>query len=74
MLRAEVNDDVCQGCHPCSARRVCKTKALMQFDAGEVAVVDQPRCRGCATCLPACPYAAIVMRSSYALGAIPTIS
>jgi Fe-S-cluster-containing hydrogenase component 2 len=74
MLRAEVNSGICQACQPCSARRVCKTKALMQFDAGEVALVDQPRCRGCATCLPACPYAAIVMRSTYATSAPPSIS
>jgi Fe-S-cluster-containing hydrogenase component 2 len=74
MLRAEVNGEVCQACRPCSARRVCKTKALMQIDAGEIAVVDQPRCRGCATCLPACPPAAIVMRSTYTLGPLTTAS
>ena len=68
MLRAEVNGAVCQACHPCAARQVCKTRALMQFDAGEPAVVDWPRCRGCATCLAACPYAAIVMRNPYTAG------
>ena len=74
MLRAEVDIEVCQGCSPCSARRVCKARALMQFDPGEVAVVDQPRCRGCATCLPACPHSAIIMRSTYGAGMPPALS
>jgi MinD superfamily P-loop ATPase len=74
MLRAEVSGEACQACNPCLARRVCKTKALMQFDPGEVAVVDQPRCRGCATCLAACPHWAIIMRSSSGAGAPPGLS
>ena len=73
MLRAEVVDEACQGCSRCSARRVCKTGALMQFDPGEAAVVDQSRCRGCASCLAACPCAAIVMRSTVAVGALPVL-
>ena len=74
MLRAEVVGEACQGCFPCSARRVCKAKALMQFDPGEMAVVDQPRCRGCATCLPACPHTAIVMRDIYGASMPPTMT
>lgn len=74
MLRAEVNGEACQACRPSSARRVCKTKTLMQFDPGEMAAVDQPRCRGCATCLPACPHAAIMMRGTFAAGVPPTVS
>ena len=73
MLRAEVNDELCRACRPCSARRVCKTGALMQFDPGEAAVVDQSRCRGCGTCVAACPYVAIVMRSAVAVGGIPSL-
>lgn len=71
MLRAEVNGEVCRGCSPCSARRVCKIKALMQIDAGEPAVIDLTRCRGCGDCLPACPYAAILIRNPHAVGAPP---
>ena len=74
MLRAEVKGEACQACQACSARRVCKTKALMQFDAGEMAVVDQSRCRGCATCLPACPHVAIIMGSTYAASLPATVS
>jgi Fe-S-cluster-containing hydrogenase component 2 len=37
-------------------------------------VVDQPRCRGCATCLPVCPHGAISLRSTYASSTPPSIS
>ena len=73
MLCAEVVDEACQSCNRCSARRVCKTGALLLFDPGEAAVVDQSRCRGCGTCVAACPYAAIVMRSAVAVGSIPSL-
>jgi heterodisulfide reductase subunit A-like polyferredoxin len=65
MLRAEVNEAACQACVPCLARRVCKIKALMQIDAGEPAMIDVTRCRGCGDCMHACPHAAIVMGNAH---------
>jgi Fe-S-cluster-containing hydrogenase component 2 len=68
MLRAEVNGEKCKACAPCLARQVCKTKALMQIDAGEPAIIDVTRCRGCGDCMHACPYAAIAMGNAYLPG------
>ena len=65
MLRAEVNEAACQACVPCQARRVCKIKALMQIDAGEPALIDVTRCRGCGDCMRACPHAAIMMSNAH---------
>ncbi len=61
MLRAEVNWDTCRACDPCSARLVCKTKAIVKRDADEPAFIELARCSGCGDCLPACPYAAIAL-------------
>jgi Fe-S-cluster-containing hydrogenase component 2 len=69
MLRAEVSMEVCQGCSPCPARRICRLKALMQIDPGEPAVVELTRCRGCGDCVAACPYAAIAIRNAQMTGA-----
>ncbi len=65
MLRAEVSWDTCRACEPCTARLVCKTRAVVQIDAGEPALIDSSRCNGCGDCLPACPYAAIALRNAY---------
>ena len=59
MLRAEVNWDICQACDPCSARLVCKTRAVLKIDADAPAFIELARCNGCGDCLPACPYGAI---------------
>jgi Fe-S-cluster-containing hydrogenase component 2 len=54
-----VDTELCQACSRCPARAVCKSKALLQLDAGEQAVVDASRCYGCNVCLPACPFGAV---------------
>jgi len=59
MLRVFVDLDNCRGCEPCTARPVCKTRALMQMDPGEPAWVEADRCSGCGDCLTACPHGAI---------------
>jgi MinD superfamily P-loop ATPase len=50
----------CASCRRCVARRVCKSKAIIQLDPGEPAFIDASRCYGCRLCVPACPYEAIV--------------
>jgi MinD superfamily P-loop ATPase len=59
VLWAEIDWDLCQGCNPCEARRVCKTRAIVKFSADELAFVDRDRCRGCGVCLPACGFLAV---------------
>ena len=43
MLRAEVNWDICQACDPCSARLVCKTRAVLKIDADAPAFIELAR-------------------------------
>ena len=55
-----VQDELCRSCARCVARASCKTKALVQVDPGEAPAVDGSRCYGCYSCVPACPFGAIV--------------
>jgi MinD superfamily P-loop ATPase len=55
-----VDDDRCQACRKCPARKVCKTKAIVAIDPGEPPFIDGNLCYGCLVCIPACPYEAIV--------------
>ncbi len=59
MQLAEVKVDLCNGHKNCPARKACPTKALLQMDPGEVAVVNGSLCRGCGVCVSACPERAI---------------
>ena len=56
-----MDDDKCQACRKCAARKVCRVKALVAIDPGEPPFVDASRCYGCLICLPACPFEAIVV-------------
>jgi MinD superfamily P-loop ATPase len=56
-----VVDERCNVCRKCLARSVCRTKAILQIDAGEPPFIDGNRCFGCLACLPACPQDAIVL-------------
>ncbi len=64
MLRADVNWEICRACDPCSARLVCKTRAVVKMDADEPALIDVARCNGCGDCLLACPHAAISLANA----------
>jgi Fe-S-cluster-containing hydrogenase component 2 len=61
--RAQMNPYVdpflCQCCDRCTARTVCRSKALVQLDPGELPIVDASRCYGCDLCVPSCPFGAI---------------
>ena len=56
-----IDDDLCQSCRKCVARKVCRTKAIVAIDLGEPPFIDGNLCYGCLACLPACPYKAIVV-------------
>jgi len=57
-----VVDERCLECQKCAARRVCKSKAIVQLDPGEAPMIDAARCFGCQVCVDACPARAIVAR------------
>ena len=63
MVRAEVDWLLCQACDDCTARWECRTRAVVKMDAGEPAYIEYSRCNGCAKCVPACPFGAILVRS-----------
>jgi len=54
-----VAPNLCHTCATCRARRVCKTRAIVQFERGDLPIIEASRCRGCLICLPACPFGAI---------------
>ena len=51
---------LCQTCTTCQARTVCKTRAIVQYERGDLPIVDASRCRGCMVCLRACPFGAVI--------------
>lgn len=54
-------DDLCLACRKCQARKVCRSKAILQLDPHEPPFIDPNRCYGCRTCIPACPNGAITL-------------
>ncbi len=49
----------CQTCARCQARQVCKPRAIVQLEPGDLPIVDATRCRSCLVCIPACPFGAV---------------
>jgi Fe-S-cluster-containing hydrogenase component 2 len=64
-LRPEIDWKLCQGCDPCEARLVCKTRAIMQLDPGEPVFIELGRCNGCNKCVPACVFSAIILNKNH---------
>lgn len=64
MLRPIINFEICQACHPCLARQVCKTRAIVKLDSDEPPDIAIERCSGCSACVLACACGAIQMRNS----------
>jgi len=56
-----IDDKLCHACRKCVARRVCKSKAIIQLDPGEPPMIDASLCYGCHRCVPECPYGAIII-------------
>jgi MinD superfamily P-loop ATPase len=69
MLRPEVDWQTCRSCDPCLAREVCRTRAIIKIDPDEPAVIEISRCNTCGLCVLECPYDAIIMRDTSAVGA-----
>ena len=61
MSIAEIDWKLCQGCQPCEAWQACKTRAIVNFSADELAFIEPERCYGCGRCVPACTHFAIKM-------------
>lgn len=61
MLRPRIDLNLCQACHPCQARLVCKTRALVKIDVDDPPYVAVERCSGCGACVLACACDAIQM-------------
>lgn len=51
---------LCHSCSSCSARLVCKPRAIMQIERGVLPAVDSSRCLGCKACVLACPHGALL--------------
>lgn len=64
MKIAQVSYDLCQACDKCAARKSCRTKALIQMDRGEQAIVKSSDCMGCGDCIEACPHKALSMKET----------
>lgn len=54
-----IDAHACQTCARCHARQVCKTRAIVQLEQGDLPIVDATRCRSCLACIPACPFGAV---------------
>ncbi len=54
MLRPVIDWELCQVCYPCEAKQVCKTRAIVQIDPGELSFIEYNRCTNCGLCVPAC--------------------
>ena len=63
-LVPHIDSAYCQACEPCQAKLVCKTRAIVQLDPGDTPYIEYSRCSGCAQCVLACVYVAIIMKNS----------
>jgi len=61
VLVPEVDWNLCVACYPCSARKDCKTRAIVQIDPDEPVYIELERCSRCGNCVRACCCEAIRM-------------
>jgi len=54
-----IDPRLCQACAACDAKAVCRMRAVVQLERGDLPVIESSRCRGCMICVPACPHGAV---------------
>ena len=59
LIIAEVNEEICVGCHRCE--KLCEYQAIKVGD-DDIAVVDDLKCKGCGVCVTSCPARAIDLK------------
>ncbi|MHA1726915.1 MAG: 4Fe-4S binding protein [Promethearchaeota archaeon] len=59
LLIAEVNENLCLGCHRCE--KTCEFDAI-HVNENEIAEVNELKCRGCGACVTKCPARAIDLK------------
>ena len=59
LIIAEVNEELCMGCHRCE--KLCFYEAI-KLDENEIAKVDDLKCKGCGVCISSCPARAIDLK------------
>jgi len=55
-----VDEERCQVCDVCLAKRSCRGNAIRIIDKGEAPFLDMSRCWGCMVCMVECAHGAIV--------------
>jgi heterodisulfide reductase subunit A len=59
LIIAEVDDDLCMGCHRCE--KVCYYEAI-EVGEDNIAYVDDLKCKGCGVCVTSCPARALDLK------------
>jgi len=59
LIIAEVNQDLCVGCHRCE--KICEFQAISVAENG-IATVNELKCKGCGVCVTSCPARAIDLK------------
>ena len=59
LIIAEVNENLCMGCHRCE--KLCEYDAIKVNEKG-IAEVDDLKCKGCGVCVTSCPAKAIDLK------------
>ena len=59
LIIAEVDEDLCLGCHRCE--KLCEYKAI-SVNGDEIAQVNELKCKGCGVCISSCPARAIDLK------------
>ncbi len=59
LIAPRVVEEHCHACARCLARQVCRPRAIMIEEPGEIPFIDASRCYGCRVCIQACPFGAV---------------
>lgn len=63
-IRLSIESERCRACRRCLAAQVCKVRAIVRLDSGELSYLDVSRCYDCRLCILACPFGAITVNKS----------